>query len=484
MFVEYTIMLYICRKQERMKKFRTLVIVTTILLVISCTKGNKPEYSENAYILYNTTIISVENGATIKDRAILIDRGLIKRIGNFKGLKSLVSKDKHYNLDNKFIIPGLWDMHSHIDKLSDDFEHSKSMLSLYTLNGVTSIREMGGDFKKINALQTISKKNSLLPSIYTAGPILENKAFVDWVAKVDNDPEFKKQRVRIGHESEVEKIIDSVKSLGVDFLKIRTVASKEVFFEIAKQAKVKGLKFSGHVDAKVDLYDAVKSGISSLEHLDIFQLSIMSDAKMDSIAFLMKALKTGYCPTLSYFKNHRIYDKVKIKSFLNDATYTSFPKRAYASKRLLQKSLLSIKRAEGSQVPWEKMEANFLKFAEKLVQNDVPILAGTDGANALVLPGFSLHEELQLYSNALKMNNLRILQSATINPASYFGFEKKIGQIKEGYIADIVILDKNPLLHIKNIETINSVIKSGRLISKKEIHKKLKSIKEYNRNIK
>ena len=199
-------------------------------------------------------------------------------------------------------------MHAHIDKLSTDFEHSKSMLSLFTLNGITSIREMGGNWSKIKKLQEASNQSHFLPSIFTAGPILENKAFVDWVAKVDNDPEFKKQRVRIGTPLEVERIIDSVIKLGVDFLKIRTAASKEVFFEIAKQAELKGIKFAGHVDAKVNLYEAVKSGISSLEHLDIFQLSSMSDTKMDAIVLLMKEMKTGYSPTLTYFKKHRIYD--------------------------------------------------------------------------------------------------------------------------------------------------------------------------------
>ncbi|RKE94799.1 amidohydrolase family protein [Ichthyenterobacterium magnum] len=461
-----------------MKKNLAIMAIISLTLLLSCSKT---KFSNEAFIMYHANIIDVENGKTLKDKAIIIDSGLIKRIGDFKNLKSLVSKNKHYNVDHKYVIPGLWDMHSHIDQLSDDFEHSKSMLSLYTLNGVTSIREMGGNWTKIKQLREASKESHYSPTILTAGPILENKAFVDWVAKVDNDPEFKKNRVRIANASEVEKVVDSVKKLGVDFLKIRTAATKEVFFEIMKQAKAKGLKLSGHVDKKVDLYDAVKSGISSLEHLDILQLPEMSDAKMDSIVLLMKELKTGYSPTLIYFKNHRIYDRTKIKSFLNDSTYSNFPKRAYASKSLLKKSKLSIKRSEGSQVPWNELETNFMKFATKIVQNNVSVLASTDGANALVLPGFSLHEELQLYKSELKMSPLQILQSATINPSKYFGFESKLGLVKEGYVADLIVLDKNPLLNIKNTETINSVIKSGKLISNKEILKELKSIRDYNK---
>jgi len=463
-----------------MKKYTLLVFLA---LIVSCSKTDKLKFSSNAFIVYNANIIDVENGLTIKDKAIVIDSGLIKRIDDFKNLKSLVSKDKHYNLEHKFIIPGLWDMHSHIDKLSDNFEHSKSMLSLYTLNGVTSIREMGGDWNKLKKLKQASEKNHNLPTVYTAGPILENKAFVDWVAKVDNDPEFKKQRVGISSKDEVKHKVDSILDLGIDFIKIRTAASAEVFFEVSKQCKKHNVKFCGHVDAKVDLYDAVESGISSLEHLDIFQLSGMSDIKMDSVVHLMKEKGTDYCPTLIYFKKHRIYGKKAIKSFLNDTIF-EYELRPYVSKKLLKKSKTAIKGAEQSQVPWKKMEANFLKFANKIVRNDVTILAGTDGANALVLPGFSLHEELQLYSSELKMTPLQILQSATINATKYFGIENKSGLIKQGYIADLVVLDKNPLLNIKNIEAINCVIKSGKLISNEEILKELKSIREYNKKVK
>jgi imidazolonepropionase-like amidohydrolase len=145
----------------------------------------------------------------------------------------------------------------------------------------------------------------------------------------------------------------------------------------------------------------------------------------------------------------------------------------------LDKSFLAIKRSKGSQVPWKKMETNFLKFANKIVSNNVLVLAGTDGANALVLPGFSLHEELQLYHSELQMTPLKILQSATINPAKYFDLQNS-GQVKEGFIADLVVLDKNPLESIDHIQTINSVIKSGTFISNAAINKQLKIIRRYN----
>lgn len=454
------------------------IILTTLFYTCSGTKDT----SKSAILLYNANVIQVTDGSVLTDQSILIDNGIIQSIGTYASLKKLALEDKHIDIENKYVIPGMWDSHVHIDKLSDNFEHSESMLSLYTLNGVTSIREMGGDWNKIKKLKEASQKSHLLPTIFTAGPIFENKAFVDWVVENDNDIEFGKQRIGVSKTEEVPFLIDSVLELGVDFIKVRTAASPEVFFEIAKQCQKHKVKFCGHVDAKVDLYDAVNAGISSLEHLDIFQLNGMDDTKMDSIVSLMKSLNTSYCPTLTYFKQHRIYDKKEISAFLYDSTYTSYPQRAYASESLLNKSKQAVGWAGQSQVPWKAMESNFLKFGKKIAENNVCILAGTDGANALVLPGFSLHDELDLLHKELNMSTLQILQSATINPATYFSLEDKLGKIENGYIADLVILDKNPLDDIKNVKNIHSVVKSGQLISSSEIQAAFEGIKEYNKN--
>lgn len=459
-----------------MKKI-TFSILTLLILLTSCSGSKK--VSESALLIYNANIINVLDGSILKNNSILIDSGIIQSIGTYNTLKNYALEQNQFDVENRYIVPGMWDAHVHIDKLSNDLEHSHNMLSLYTLNGITSIREMGGDWLKIKEMKAASMQSHYLPTILTAGPIFENKAFVDWVVEKDNDIAFGEQRIGVSTSEEVPFLIDSVLQLGVDFIKVRTAASPEVFFEIARQCKKHGVKFCGHVDAKVDLYDAVNSGISSLEHIDIFQLTGMTESKMDSVVSLMKSLNTTYCPTLIYFKQHRIYEKGSIKDFLYDSTYSDYPKRAFASKSLIDKSKQAFGWAEESQVPWKKMGSNFIKFGKKIAENNIPILAGTDGANALVLPGLSLFEELKLYKTEFHMDNLSILQTTTINPAKYFDLQD-IGLVKKGFIADLVILDKNPLENIENIKTINSVIKSGKLITNEEILERLEYIQKYN----
>ena len=100
---------------------------------------------------------------------------------------------------------------------------------------------------------------------------------------------------------------------------------------------------------------------------------------------------------------------------------------------------------------------------EGLAQNrsDIPFMAGTDTPIGFLIPGRSLHRELELFVMA-GFSNLEALQSATVNPAAFFGVQDRLGRVKNGYRADLVILDENPLVNIKNTQKIFAVIKDGK----------------------
>jgi imidazolonepropionase-like amidohydrolase len=102
----------------------------------------------------------------------------------------------------------------------------------------------------------------------------------------------------------------------------------------------------------------------------------------------------------------------------------------------------------------------------------VEFLAGTDVFNPYCFPGFSLHDELVLLVSA-GLNQMEALQAATLNPARFFGKEKELGTIEEGKIADLVLLEANPLVDISNTQKINAVIVRGKLIPKSEVQQML-----------
>ena len=96
----------------------------------------------------------------------------------------------------------------------------------------------------------------------------------------------------------------------------------------------------------------------------------------------------------------------------------------------------------------------------------VTILAGTDAGSVLVYPGFSLHEELRLLVVEAKLTPAEALRSATIAPARYFGMERELGSISAGKIADLLLLDADPLADIRNSTRIFAVVQGGRLLDR------------------
>jgi len=123
------------------------------------------------------------------------------------------------------------------------------------------------------------------------------------------------------------------------------------------------------------------------------------------------------------------------------------------------------------------MFQNFLQMLSFLHKQGVMILAGTDTENPFVVPGFSLHDELELYIKA-GLSPLEALQTATLNPAIFMHKENELGTVAKGKLADLVILDQNSLVEIKNTRTINAVIMNGHLIDRDQINKLLEQLKE------
>jgi imidazolonepropionase-like amidohydrolase len=113
-----------------------------------------------------------------------------------------------------------------------------------------------------------------------------------------------------------------------------------------------------------------------------------------------------------------------------------------------------------------------MRFLNIMYKSGVPILAGTDLGNSFLFPGFSLHDELENFVNA-GFTPLAALQTATINPAKYVGKEKVIGNVSKGKLADLVLLDANPLTDISNTRKINAVVANGQLLTRKDLDKLL-----------
>jgi imidazolonepropionase-like amidohydrolase len=356
------------------------------------------------------------------------------------------------NGKGKFLIPGLWDMHSHHQGTGAD------CLDLFIAKGVVGTRDMGGDTDFILPLRERVKSGAVLgPEIVAAGPILD-----------DAPPSYPYRR-RVTNGQQAREAVTDLKRAGVDFIKVHDHTPREVFFTIAEEAPKLGLSFAGHVPQGVNVEEAADAGIRSIEHLsnyDVFGDCMVNDsytlAGCRRLFEKLAAKGVWQTPTLAFFET------------VPDVFSGRPPDHAeYASDSLLK---LTRDNVENSHVPASTLEK--MRLAGQISLQVIPdmyslgnrFLAGCDG----LVPGFCLHDELEWFTKA-GFSPLQALQTATINPARFLGREDTQGTIEVGKRADLILLEANPLVDIRKVANIENVVVRGKLVTKQAIDKILAS---------
>jgi hypothetical protein len=341
----------------------------------------------------------------------------------------------------KFVIPGLWDMHAHMEATGE------SSLQLYVANGVTGIRDMGSALDLIlNLREATSSGRTLGPQIVAAGPILDD-APGDWPF-----------RMRVRNPEEGRAAVQLLKRRGVGLIKVHNYTPRDVFFAIADEARRQKLPVAGHVPLKVTIQEGVDAGMVSIEP---------EDGRVWKACSGGSQYRPDACrPFFEMLARRRVWQTPTLVAMAElpvigtPASAISRDQMAYANKRLLE-----IHAGNQSFFLKQPEVVGILKnLAEvgKVVTRDmalvgVGILAGCDA----MIPGFCVHDELAAMV-AGGMTPLAALQTATVNPARYLGRESTLGTVAAGRQADLVLLDANPLEDIGNVRRIHAVIIAGR----------------------
>jgi imidazolonepropionase-like amidohydrolase len=278
---------------------------------------------------------------------------------------------------------------------------------------------------------------------------------------IDNAPPDFPYRLHVTNANEAKVAVHELKRLGVDFIKVHDHTPRDVFFATMAEAPRVGLTVSGHVPMGVKVEEAADAGMRSIEHLANYQV--------------LGECMTGDKYTLANCQ--RLFDKLAAKGVWQTPTLAfeqtlpdvfeghRLAHSEYASESLLKLTRLNI---EVSHVP--KATLDKLRYAARLtLEHGVRdlysrgnrFLAGCDG----LVPGFCLEDELEWFTKA-GFSPLQALQTATINPARFLGREQSQGSVDVGKRADLVLLDADPLLDIRNVSQVDSVILRGKLMTK------------------
>jgi imidazolonepropionase-like amidohydrolase len=438
--------------------------------------------SKPIYITH-VTVVDTETGKEIQDRTVIVSGDRISDIRDSRKAKPPANADVIEG-KGKFLIPGLWDMHVHA--LTE--ERFDSMFPMLMANGVLGIRDMGTSMPLADidhVRKQIANGSRLGPRFVAAGQIL------------DGHPKpMRATFLAITTPQEGREAVRSLKAGGSDFIKVYSWLSRDSFLAIAEEAKKQNIPFGGHVPFSVSVLEASDAGMKSMEHL--YGIALACAAREEEIQ--NELIKGG--ADLPAATLHRLDIEASFASYsdkkaaqvfshlarnhtwqvptfaaevpdsrLFDISVTTDARLRYIPPSVQERwSKTAATESAAGMSPWGKFMEQRLQMVGAMHRAGVPVLAGTDAAwyQPYTYAGFSLHDELRLLVRA-GLTPLESLQSATNKPAQYLGLEKDLGTIAKGKLADIVLLQADPLLDIGNTKKIEAVIVNGRLLDRKAL---------------
>jgi hypothetical protein len=421
--------------------------------------------SNKTYYLTHITVIDVSNGTTLPDMTVVITDSVISAVVSTEKVK-IPGKAKVINCKGKYILPGLWDMHVHLGNATN------TSLPLFIANGVTGVRDMGSSrFDSIQRWrQQINSGHVTGPRIIAPGPILNG-------GHPDQD-----YQIGVNSVEEARRIVDSLARMGVDFIKVHGDLTRETYYAIADEATKLHLPFAGHIPISnttvaVTGKEASDAGQRSLEHMlgipfarDTIQMYQHLYPTPQSLEDLFKVLvknRTYITPTLSVYQVPPDYKAISARqdSLLQ---YISPELRSFWNTQIAD---------------WPKRNKDFMNWMLKARANmilplrdaGIPLLAGTDTGFPFVLPGFGLHEELK-YLVAAGLGPLEAIRAATINPVTFLGKKDRLGSVEKGKLADLIIVNADPMLNIQSLRFPEAVIANGKLYDRSALNNELKQV--------
>lgn len=432
-----------------MKRFVFFIII--ILFYQSC---NRPAEVENnstikqnrtinlsgSVVLKNVNIIDGNGFPIKKNRSVFIKDGIIQRIDSLAPIK----KDSSFtaiDLEGKYLIPGLIESHSHICRASED-DLTKALYC-----GITSIRDMAGDGEYLLELKQAIENNELeAPDIYFSA-VMAGPEFIknDTRARISTPEKYELGEApwmqKIDKNTNISTAIRKAKECGASGLKLYADLSKELVLKLTEEAHHQGLQVWSHAYVgPANVLDVTQAKVDAISHIPALLYPINWDLKKDGAM----AIDTSSIHT-EYLQN--IIQNMRENQIVMDATLSIY--KAYCNN---DKKLMKIEYA----------------LTNRIYKAGIPLVAGTD--NSLFLKRLnkpSLYDEIYTFVNDCGISPLDAIKFATKNGAIVLGIEKTHGTIEKGKIANLVVLDKNPLEKIENIETILLVIKNGRMINSK-----------------
>ncbi len=482
-----------------MKYFGTFISILAIFLV-SCDSNNQ-NISINDIVIEDVNIINVENGEILHNMTVFINGKLISLVEKSDNIR-LPNSDKIIDGSGKYLIPGLWDMHTHL--INEPYAR-KVFYPLFITNGITGVRVMAADcFEPCDEPNMTIAQHRGLQNEIKQGKLLGPKSILASYY-INGSLSGVSTVLQPRTEEHGRELANLLKEREVDFIKIYDELTPEAYYGISDESNKLKIDFAGHVPLSIKSSEASNSGQKSIEHCCDFNLFIECSGIEDTMRLKIiemfrtkeegniNALTSEMLEVFDSLKCQKIYENFKLNNTwfvptlrMMEIVYPDAPNwKDDANIKYMPKGEYDYFAKE-----WDSIIRNFwgpfdYKVEEKRMtivadMNDagVGLLAGSDAGELGLIYGFSLHEELVSLQNA-GLTPLEVLQTATINPAKYQNLTDSLGTVEQGKLADMVLLNANPLTDIKHTQNIEAVFTNGNYLNRKEIDSILLFVETY-----
>lgn len=458
-----------------MNALRSATTALLTLAVLVAPRSADPLSARQAepgvWAFVDVTVVPMDRERVLPGRTVIVQDGRIRTIGP-AGEVRIPEGARRIEGRGRYLLPGLAEMHAHVPPADDPpRDEVEEVLFLYLANGITTIRGMLGSPYQVPLREELRRGDVLGPRMYVGAPSIRG-ATAPTPAAADS-------LVRAHHAD------------GYDFLKIHPGVPRAAWDRMVATARDLGISWGGHVPAEVGIHHAVRTGMSTVDHLDGFvEATRREGADPDDPAAYYRATDPERLEALvGFLADHEVwlvptqYLWNHLRGAPDPDSLLALPEFRYVSPatRESYRRRAESNRANPAITPeadraHAEMRTRFLRAAHEA---GVPILMGTDSPQLFNVPGFALHRELPLMLEA-GMSPYEVLVTGTRNVADYvaraLGRSGDFGTVAPGMRADLLLVEGNPLESLEVLRSPAGVMVGGRWLSADRIRSGLEEI--------
>jgi imidazolonepropionase-like amidohydrolase len=465
-------------------------MVRTFLAFIFAILALSQSVAQDSYEIQNVSVITMVKEEVLEDHTVIVEKGIIKSILPSTKTK-LSSGTTVIDGKGKFLIPGLFDMHTHFFyEQGDHINTNKTELKLMLANGITTARIMAGHPSFLEAKANVNSGIWIGPELSVASPQL--------VGRWPFSTEFKNYEV-VTSLTKANEAVTTFKQQGYDAIKITFMMTKPIYKAIVDAAARENMKVVGHVGPMVMLPAALDAK-QQIEHMDMFiemllpdtsynhgqsvsDYNIYSKAAWETVPHLIeskipalaKSVKEAgiYVTPTNYFFISNAGLPLSDEEIQNKADYNYIPPKLRQEKWKYRENYIKKMAPLASREKYVRIRK---QMVNELWKAGVPLMAGSDAPEFFGVAGFGLHDELMTMVDA-GLTPYAALQTATVNPATFLQMNTRTGTIAVGKEADLVLLNKDPLKDINNTRTVAGVSSGNSWLDNSDVAKLLEEAK-------